>query len=203
MGGLRDRRARLGREVRGRHEGQQALASNLFNLGSSWAGCIAVEDCAAAAFVSALPYVDARRVASVGFSMGAFRSWQLAALSDDVRACVAACSFGTLAGLMQPGGNRLRGQSAFTMTHPGLARLTDFPDVAALAAPKPLYMLHGLSDGLFPEACVRAAYEKTAAVYRAFGAADAYRAEFRPGGHSFAAQDQDSAFAWLEGISTR
>lgn len=105
----------------GGYEGQQALASNLLGLGSSWAGLIAVEDQAAAAFLTTLP-VDRDRIAAVGHSMGAFRAWQLAALSDQIRATVAVCSFGTLAGLLVPGGNRTRGQSAFTMTHPGLAR---------------------------------------------------------------------------------
>jgi dienelactone hydrolase len=186
------------RECNG-YESQQALASNLFNLGSSWAGLVAVEDRAAAAFVASLPFVDSSRVAAVGHSFGAYRSWQLAALSDDVTLCAASCSFGTVAGLMAPGGNRTRGQSAFCMTHPGLSRLMDFPDVAALAAPKPLFLINGLDDPLFPADCVRAAFAKTAAAYRGFGAADAFRAELRPGGHVFSIADQNAVFDWLDG----
>jgi dienelactone hydrolase len=125
------------RECNG-YESQQALASNLFNLGSSWAGLVAVEDRAAAAFVASLPFVDSSRVAAVGHSFGAYRSWQLAALSDDVTLCAASCSFGTVAGLMAPGGNRTRGQSAFCMTHPGISRLMDFPDVVRHAAQSPV-----------------------------------------------------------------
>ncbi len=181
----------------GGYESQQAVASNLLGLGSSWAGLIAAEDEAAAAFLASLPEADPSRLAAVGFSMGAFRSWQLAALSDEVRAAVAICSFGTLSGLMAPGGNRLRGQSAFAMTHPGLSRLMDFPDLAGLAAPKPLYMLHGLDDRLFPLASLREAYARTSAIYRAFGANGRFRAELRPGGHVFSVEDQEGAFAWL------
>jgi dienelactone hydrolase len=186
----------------GGYEGQQAIASNLFNLGSSWAGLIAVEDMAAAAFLSSLPGVDPARLASIGHSMGAFRSWQVAALSDRVGACVAVCGFGTVAGLMAPGGNRLRGQSAYAMTHPGLSKLMDFPDLAALAAPKPMLMIHGLSDPLYPEACARQACAKTAAAYRAFGAGEGFRADFRPGGHVFSVADQEEAFKWLDGIAS-
>jgi len=178
------------------YESQQALASNLFNLGSSWAGLIAVEDLAAAAFLTTLN-VDAHRIACVGHSMGAFRSWQLNALSDHIQAAVAVCSFGTVAGLMVPGGNRVRGQSAFSMTHPGLARLMDFPDVAALGAPKPLLMIHGLEDKLFPVATVEAAYARTAEVYAAWKAPGAFQGEFRPGGHAFTRADQQKAWNWL------
>lgn len=182
------------------YEHQQALASNLLGLGSSWAGLIAVEDAAAARFLAALPQVDPARVASVGHSMGSFRSWQLNALSDDIRACVAICSFGTLSGLMVPGGNRARGQSAFTMTHPGLARLMDFPDVAALGAPKPLLMIHGRDDKLCPVPTVQEAYDKTAQVYQAFGQPGAFHGEFRSGGHAFTRDDQKKAWSWLAGV---
>jgi dienelactone hydrolase len=187
-----------GDRVCGGYESQQAIASNLFNLGSSWAGLIAVEDMASAAFLAALPEVDSSRLVSIGHSMGAFRSWQLAALSDDIRACVAICSFGTLAGLMAPGGNRLRGQSAFAMTHPGLSRLMDFPDIAGLAAPKPMFMINGLEDRLFPQATVLEAYRKTSTIYKAWGHEAAFRGEFHPGGHVFTLEDQEKTFAWLE-----
>ncbi|GAA3790972.1 dienelactone hydrolase family protein [Streptomyces phyllanthi] len=50
-------------------DGQQALASNFFNLGSSMAGLVAREDLRAAAFLADLPEVDAERISAVGFSM--------------------------------------------------------------------------------------------------------------------------------------
>ena len=135
--------------------------------------------------------------------MGAFRSWQLAALSDEVRACVAVCSFGTIAGLMAPGGNRVRGQSAFAMTHPGLSRLMDFPDMAGLAAPTPMFMINGLEDKLCPHAAVQEAYEKVSSIYKAFGHEKAFRGEFRPGGHAFTREDQEKVFDWLGTLPSR
>lgn len=177
------------------YEDQQALASNLFGLGSSWAGLIAVEDLAATAYLSTLS--DSRQVVCLGHSMGAFRSWQLNALSDHIGAAVAVCSFGTLDGLLVPGGNRVRGQSAFSMTHPGLARLMDFSDVAALGAPKPLFMIHGTDDPLCPVPTVTKAYAQTSAVYEAWGHPGAFRREFRPGGHAFTRGDQEKVWRWL------
>ena len=75
---------------------QQSLASNMFNMGTSFAGVIAQEDCRAAKFLASLPQVDKSRVACVGFSMGGFRSWQLAAISDDITAGISVCWFGTM-----------------------------------------------------------------------------------------------------------
>src|SRR4051812_16999750 len=113
------------------YDGQQALASNLLHLGMSFAGLIAHEDLRAAEFLATRPEVDGGRVAAMGLSMGAFRTWQVAALSDHVAAGVAVCWMATARGLMVPGNNHTRGQSAYTMTHPGLFRWLDYPDVAS------------------------------------------------------------------------
>ncbi len=101
--------------------GQQALASNLTHLGSSFAGLIAHEDQRAAEFLASLPDVDPRRVAAMGHSVGAYRTWQVAAMSDHVSAGVAVCWMATIKGLMVPGNNQTRGHSAYSM-RPGIAR---------------------------------------------------------------------------------
>ena len=49
------------------------------------------------------------------------RAWQLAAVCDEVSACVAAHWMCTRDGLLRPGEHTLVGQSAFSMAHPGLA----------------------------------------------------------------------------------
>jgi dienelactone hydrolase len=179
-------------------DAQQALASNFFNLGSSMAGNMALEDVRAAAFLASLPEVDKTRVAALGFSMGAFRAWQVAALSDDVKAVVASNWMATTEGLMVPGSNQLKGSSAFQMMHPGLLRWLDHPDVASLAAPKPTLFFAGAEDKLFPVDSVRVAYAKMARVWRAWGAADKFEAHVRPGGHVFPVEAQEQAYDWLD-----
>ena len=128
------------------YEGQQALASNFFNLGSSLAGLMAREDVRAAAFLATLPEVDKRKITALGFSMGGYRAWQVAALSDHVSATVSACWMTTLKDMMVPGNNTLRGQSAYHMLHPGLYNYLDIPDVASIAAPKPMLLFDGETD---------------------------------------------------------
>jgi dienelactone hydrolase len=177
---------------------QQALAANFFHLGSSLAGLMALEDTRAAAFLASLPEVNPQQVAAVGFSMGAFRAWQAAALSDAITATVAVNWMATTEGLMVPGNNQLRGGSAWTMLHPGMQRFLDYPDVASLAAPKPMLMLAGEQDTLFPLESVHAAFAKMGAVWGAWKAADKLTTKFWPGGHVFEQDQQVFAYDWLD-----
>ncbi|MFI7545263.1 dienelactone hydrolase family protein [Actinoplanes sp. NPDC049599] len=181
------------------YEGQQALAANLFNLGSSPAGLLAYEDVRAAAMLASLPEVDERRIAAVGFSMGGYRAWQVAALSDHIAATVSACWMTGLKEMMVPGNNTLRGQSAFFMLHPGLYRYLDIPDVASIAAPRPMMLLDGEADPLFTPAGVEAAYARMRSVWASQRALHRLSTKVWPGlGHVFVREMQDEAFAWLD-----
>jgi len=178
---------------------QQALASNLFNLGASFAGIIALEDVRASEFLASLPKVDKKRVASVGFSMGAFRSWQLAALSDSITASIVDCWMGTMKGLMVPGNNQLKGQSAFSMLHPNIARYLDYPDIAALSAPKPMLVYAGGQDKLFPVDSVKSAFSTLHSVWKANGAEDKLVTKiWDEKSHTFTADMQKESFDWLD-----
>ncbi len=183
------------------YEAQQGLASNFFNLGASLSGLMAREDVRAAAMLATLPEVDSRRIAAVGFSMGAYRSWQVAALSPHISAAISVCWMTTLKEMMVVGNNTLRGQSALFMLHPGLYSYLDIPDVASIAAPKPSLFFNGELDTLFPPAGVNAAYEKMRRVWRSQHAHDRLVTRLWPGvGHSFFDQMQDEAFSWLDTV---
>jgi dienelactone hydrolase len=181
------------------YDGQQALASNMFNLGSSLAGLLAYEDMRAAGLLATLPEVDERRIAAVGFSMGSYRAWQVAALSDHIAATVAVCWMTGLKEMMVAGNNTLRGGSAFHMLHPGLYRYLDIPDVASIAAPRPMLVFNGELDTLFPKAGVDVAYAKMRAVWASQRAGARLSTKLWPEhGHVFTVDMQQEAFAWLD-----
>jgi dienelactone hydrolase len=183
------------------YDQQQALASNLYHLGSSLAGLMAREDSRAAGFLAGLDRVDARRVAAVGFSMGAYRAWQTAALSDHIAAAASVCWMTGLKEMMVPGNNTLRGQSSYYMLHPGLPRFLDFPDVAGIAAPRPMLFFNGGLDPLFPADGVRVAYDKLRAVWRSCRAEQRLWLKTWPDlGHVFTHRMQDEVFAWLDAV---
>ena len=182
----------------GGYENQQALAANLFQFGVSWAGLIAHEDLRAAEFLATRPEVDAKRVAAMGLSVGGFRTWQLAALSDRIAAGVSVCWMATGKGLMVPKNNQTVGQSAFTMIHPGLANQLDYPDVASIACPKPMMFLCGSRDKLFPVTAIEAAFGKMRKVWESQQAADRLATRLYDAPHEFNAAMQDDAFNWLD-----
>ncbi|MFD9392846.1 dienelactone hydrolase family protein [Streptomyces sp. NPDC060000] len=183
------------------YDQQQALASNFFNLGSSLAGLMAREDARAAGFLAGLDRVDRDRVAAVGFSMGAFRAWQAAALSDDLAAAAAVCWMTGLKEMMVPGNNTLRGQSSYYMLHPGLPRFLDFPDVASIAAPRPMLFFDGGLDPLFPADGVRAAHDRLRSVWRSRHAEERLHLKSWPDlGHVFVDRMQDEVFTWLRAV---
>ncbi len=177
---------------------QQALANHLLQLGHSWAGVIASDDLRAHRWLRERPEVDPQRVSVLGFSMGAFRAWQLAAVCDEVHACVAAHWMCTRDGLLRNGEHTLQGQSAFSMMHPGLAAELDHPDVAALIAPRPLLLFGSPDDRLFPWDATQAAWAQLA---RAWPEGRGFATRTVPGGHRFGLAQQAAAVAWLQSLA--
>ena len=180
------------------YEGQQALAANLFHLGISFAGLIAHEDLRAAEFLATRPEVDGKRVAAMGLSVGSYRTWQLSALSGHIAAGVSVCWMATVKGLMVPGNNQTRGQSAYTIIHPGLYNYLDFPDIASIACPKPMMFLSGKQDTLFPLPAINDAYAKMRTVWESQHAGDKLETRIYNVAHLFDKAMQDDAFDWLD-----
>ena len=182
----------------GDYLGQQAIASNLFNLGSSFAGIIAYEDMSAAKFLAQQPEVDSTRIAAVGLSVGGFRTWQIAALSPHIAAGVAVCWMSTRVALMSLGNNQTGGQSAYTCSHPGLAPYLDYPDVASIACPKPMMIINGNDDELFPVESIMQAYAKMHKVWDSQNVSGKLITKLYNAPHEFNIAMQNDAFSWLD-----
>lgn len=162
---------------RGRREGvdydaQQALASNFLQMGASWGAFINIDDVRSAEFLASLPCVDPARVGCLGFSMGAYRSWMLSALTDVVKASASVCWMNTTEHLMTLENNQNKGGSAYSMLVPGLRRYLDYPHVASIACPKPTLFFNGTRDKLFPVAGVEDAYRTMRQVWDGQGSSD-------------------------------
>ncbi len=170
-----------GRTV-GDPSGQQALAANLMQSGLTLAAVVAAEDIALAAWLAREP-VAAGGVFAVGFSFGAFRAFQLAALSPDTGAAAAISWMGRRADLVASGNSMANGQSAYYTLHPSLVTALDFPDLAGLAAPKPLFLRTGTTDRHFPAPAVVAAHGDVAAIYEAAGGGECLDAALFEGAH--------------------
>jgi len=137
---------------------QQSLASNYLQMGTSWGAVINIDDMRSAEFLASLPCVDPKRVGCCGHSMGGYRSWMLAALSDVISVSASICWMNDTEHLMTQTNNQAKGGSAYSMLIPGLRNYLDYADVAALACPKPSLYYNGTCDKLFPVEGVDNAY---------------------------------------------
>ena len=188
---------------RGRKEGasydaQQALASNFLQMGTSWGAFIHMDDVRSAEFLASLPFVDKERVGCLGFSMGAYRSWMLGALTDAVRASASVCWMNTTEYLMTPTNNQNKGGSAYAMLVPGLRRYLDYPHVASIACPKPTLLFNGTSDKLFPVEGVNDAYREMQSVWKSQGASDRLVTRLWDETHFFNREMQQAVLAFFD-----
>ena len=154
------------------YDGQQALASNFMQMGASWGAFINMDDVRSAEFLASLPMVDKNRVGCLGFSMGAYRSWMLAALTDCIKASASICWMNTTEHLMTLTNNQNKGGSAYSMLIPNLRRYLDYPHTASIACPKPALFFNGSKDKLFPIEGVRDAYQTMRTVWNSQHAGD-------------------------------
>lgn len=159
-----------GRKEGVRYDSQQALAANMMQMGASWGAWITWDDIRSVEFLARLPMVDKERVGCLGFSMGSYRSWMLAAMSDAVKAGAAICWMNDTENLMTLTNNQNKGGSAYSMLIPGIRNIMDYPHVASLACPKPMLFFNGDRDKLFPVPGVENAYRIMREVWSEQGA---------------------------------
>lgn len=188
---------------RGRKEGvsydaQQALASNFLQMGTSWGAFIHMDDVRSAEFLASLPFVDKEHVGCLGFSMGAYRSWMLGALTDAVRASASVCWMNTTEYLMTPTNNQNKGGSAYAMLVPGLRRYLDYPHVASIACPKPTLLFNGTRDKLFPVEGVNDAYREMQSVWKSQGTSDRLVTRLWNETHFFNREMQQAVLAFFD-----
>ncbi|PTY04506.1 hypothetical protein DB346_03465 [Verrucomicrobia bacterium LW23] len=122
---------------------------------------------------------DPARVGVMGNSGGGTLSLYAAALLEEIRYALPSCAF---SGIHESLGTVYHCPCNFV---PGLYRLADMGDIAALAAPKPLVIVSGVSDPLFPIDAARREAARAQAVYAEAGAPERFRFLEGPEGHRF------------------
>lgn len=160
---------------RGRAEGvdrklYDMIAGNMMMYGVDLSAYMTYDDLAGTAFLSTLPCVDKDRIGCMGCSMGGYRAWMLAALSDQIKVGAAVCwmvtsdvQLTTRYGRSENGG--------FANCIPGLRRYLDYPHIASLACPKPMLFISGTRDKLFPIPGVEKAFNIMNDVWKSQNAA--------------------------------
>lgn len=169
--------------------------------GEPWFETILREDQEAITYLSKLPFVDANRICCFGFSMGAYRSWQLAAADSRIYACAAANWMTSACGT-----EYITSPSSYSMYRPALylphknanGALTaplDYPDIAATIAPRPFLLQYGKKDHLFQREKAGLAFHKIEEAFAAYPGALTLRGY--DADHLFTEQHLHDLIVWL------
>ncbi|MCR5131285.1 MAG: alpha/beta hydrolase family protein [Prevotella sp.] len=187
---------------RGRVEGQDrkaydVVAGNMQMYGADLCGWMHFDDIHATDLLASLPQVDSTRIGCTGCSMGAYRTWMLAALSDRIKVGAAICWMTTAdAQLTLRYG---RGENGgFANTLPGMRRWLDYPHVASLACPRPMLFINGSQDKLFPVPGVEKAFSIMHEVWQSQNADNVLETEIWDIPHSCGKRAQQRVLEFLD-----
>lgn len=194
----RDEAVTLDREYdayAGAHE--DAMAKLLGVLGTSWGGVVVREDLIAVEVLRNAVGVREGGVAIVGLSGGGARAATASALATDgIRATIIASMMSTMQHVL----DGYLHSHTWLMMNPGLGSVADWPDIAAAARPRPLFVGYGLNDSLFPESGMRAAHERLTSLYRQAGFPQEYQGTLLHEPHGFSEGMRQRAWSWLDHV---
>lgn len=159
-----------------RRDKYDMIAGNMMMYGIDLSAWMTYDDISGTEFLAQMPEVDSKRIGCVGWSMGGYRSWMLAALSDRIQASASVCWMVTTDEQMSFKYKRTE-NGGFANCLPGLRRWLDYPDIASLACPKPMLLINGEKDKLFPVPGVKKAFDKLHAIWKSQHAEDKLQTE--------------------------
>jgi dienelactone hydrolase len=141
------------------------MAMRAMMVGRSLLGMRIVDMSSLVDWLLTQPLVDPARIACTGQSGGGTLTVWAAALEERITAALPSCGFCTFE------------HSIMSVPHcpcnyaAGVMDLCEYYDLAGLIAPRPLLIVTGALDPIFPLEGVRIAYDRARAVYQAAGAA--------------------------------
>ena len=175
-------------------QNEQLVARTLMTAGITWPGVVLWDDLRTVDYLASRPEVDRRRLGCVGLSVGGYRSFLLAALDPRIKAAV---DVGWMTSYASNIRRHVLNTVGFTFHIPGLYRYLDLPDLAALIAPRSVFVINGSKDTLFPPDGVDEAHRKIEACFRKAAVPDHQRCRVYDAPHEFNRQMQAEAWEWL------
>lgn len=162
---------------------------NAVEVGKTLIGIRAKDICALIDALAANDIFNTSELACVGLSGGGMMTMYTAALDDRIkRVCIA--------GYLTEMKDSILGIRHCSCNYvPGLAAVADFPDIAAMIAPRPLIVQAGRRDAIFPIESTRRAFARVRRAYEVAGAADRIVLDEHDGFHEFWSTSLDRLLA--------
>ena len=175
-------------------QNEQLMVRALLTAGVTWPGVMLWDDLRTVDYLASRPEVDPKRLACVGLSVGAYRSFLLAALDPRIKAAVDVCWMTAFSSQIE---RHVIHTMGLTFVIPGMYRYFDLPDLAALIAPRQVLVQMGSQDGLFPLAGIQSAFARIERCYAKAGNAAGQRCRLYDAPHEFNDRMQAEAWEWL------
>jgi dienelactone hydrolase len=181
-------------EIEGLHHGTYREGMWWWNSrGYTPAGVEAWNCVRALDYLQSRPEVDGERLGVSGRSGGGAYSWWIAALDERVKAAVPVAGITDLQNHVVDGCVEGHCDCMFMVN----TYRWDYPQLAALVAPRALLIGNTDSDGIFPLDGVERLHAKVRRIYRLYGADDKLGLQISPGGHKDIQELQVAAFRWF------
>lgn len=153
--------------------------------------------------LESLGLVDAERIGAIGHSLGGYNAYFLAGVDSRLKAAVCSCGFSPFAA--DPELHRWGRREWFSHI-PKLSDYIDegkvpfeFHEIAALAAPVPVFYWMGQNDAIFPHWKPAAeGLAELGSLYRWLGEEAKFSSFIGNGGHDFPPDIREMAYAFLE-----
>jgi dienelactone hydrolase len=182
-------------EIEGIHHGTYRYGRWWWNArGYSPAGVEAWNCLRALDYLETRSEVDKERFGVTGRSGGGAYSWWISAIDDRIKVAVPVAGITSLRNHVVDG--CVEGHCD-CMYHVNTYRW-DFPQIAALVAPRPLLISNTDKDGIFPLDGVYAVHQKVRKIYDLLGAGDKLGLHITEGPHKDTQDLRIHAFTWFE-----
>lgn len=182
-------------EVAGIHHGTHNLNMwNWISLGYTPAGVEVWNAMRALDYLETRPEVDMRKIGLSGISGGGAMTWYTAAVDDRIAVAAPVCSTFTYGSQAEHW--LARGQCDCIYYNNTYA--WDFPIVGALIAPRPLLIISGQKDGIFPPDGYHEVFQRAKKVYDLYGNFEGIREVDDDVGHSDPPQFLRAAREWMQ-----
>jgi dienelactone hydrolase len=154
----------------------------------AWNGVRAID------YLQSRPEVDPKRIGMTGRSGGGVGTWWTAAIDDRVKVAVPVAGITDLRNHVVDGCVRGHCDCMFMVN----TRRWDYPQVAALIAPRPLLVGNTDADWIFPLDGVVRTFEQARRIYSLYGAEKAIGLAIAPGPHRDGQELQLAALRWFD-----
>lgn len=181
-------------EIQGLHHGTYREGMWWWNSrGYTPAGVEAWNGIRALDYLQSRPEVDGRRLGITGRSGGGAYSWWVAALDERVRVAAPVAGITDLHNHVIDGTVQGHCDCMFMVN----TYRWDYPQVAALIAPRPLLLCNSDKDAIFPLDGVERLHEKVRHIYRLYGASTNFGLLITEGPHKDTQDLQVPVFRWF------